>query len=109
MSTLNAPRAVIDAAASTGGLVHASVFLAQAFDQAVPTLLPRSDLHKCVGGGLPSCSACARKLAPAGDGQQWTSPQVEHGVCSVLADVDRYLGLYSAAPPLPNVDMPEVD
>lgn len=98
MSTLAPPRAVIDTAAGAGGLVHVTVFLARAFEQISPTLLPRPDLHKCVGAGLASCDACARKLAPTAADQQWTSPQVEHGVCSVLADVDRYLGLYAAAP-----------
>lgn len=98
MSALAPPRAVIDTAAGTGGLVHVSVLLAQAFGPVPPALLPRTDLHKCAGAGLASCSACARQLAPAGPGQQWTSPQVAHGVCSVLADVDRYLGLYTAAP-----------
>lgn len=98
MSSITPPRAVIDTAAGAGGLVHASVFLAQAFEQVSPTLLPRPDLHKCPAAGLASCSACARQLAPAGVGQQWTSPQIEHGVCTVLADVDRYIGLYAAAP-----------
>lgn len=96
MSAMAPPRAVIATAAGAGGLVHVSVFLAQAFGQAPPQLSPRPDLHKCAGGGLASCSGCARKLAPEAVGQQWTSPQVEHGVCSILAEVDRYLGLYTA-------------
>lgn len=98
MSAPAPPREVIDTVAGNGGLVHVSVFLAHAFEPLGDTVLPRPDLHKCVGGGLASCDSCARKLAPSGHGQQWTSPQVEHGVCSVLADVDRYIGLYTAAP-----------
>jgi hypothetical protein len=106
MSSLTPPQAVIDTAVGAGGLVHVSVFLAQAFDQLSPALLPRSDLHKCAGAGLAICNACARQLAPVGAGQQWTSPRLEHGVCSVLADVDRYLGLYTARP---TAQMPEVE
>jgi hypothetical protein len=98
MISIAPPQAVIHAAAGVGGLVHVGVFLAQAFKQSSPSLSPRPDLHKCAGAGLASCSACARQLAPSGAGQQWTSPQVEHGVCSVLADVDRYIGLYATAP-----------
>ena len=95
MSSITPPRAVIDTAAISGGLIHVSVFLAQAF---IAPLQARPDLHKCLGAGLASCEVCARHLAPAADNQQWTTPQVEHGVCSVLADVDRYIGLYAAAP-----------
>lgn len=103
MSSIAPPGAVIDTATGAGGLVHVTVFLARAFEQISPTLLPRSDLHKCVGAGLASCDACARKLAPAGAGQQWTSPQVEHGACSVLANVDRYLDLYATPTNMPEV------
>ncbi|MCY0913230.1 hypothetical protein [Massilia antarctica] len=97
MSAITPPRAVIDIAAGTGGLVHVSVFLAQALDQSVPTLLPRSDLYKCAGGGLPSCPTCARHLAPIAAGQQWAEPEIDAGACALFADADRYGPLYVAS------------
>lgn len=97
MSDITPPRAVIDSAAGSGGLVHVSVFLAQAFEQSAPPLVARPDLHKCAGGGLPSCPTCARHLAPMAAGQQWAEPEFGAGACALFADADRYGQLYVAS------------
>ncbi|MET3132882.1 hypothetical protein AAKU55_003163 [Oxalobacteraceae bacterium GrIS 1.11] len=95
------------AANTTDGLAHVSLFLAAAFSAAaagradagqVVPLAARADLPKCAGAGLATCASCARSLAPAGPGQCWTEPLMEHGKCIMFASVERYGRLYAAAP-----------
>jgi len=96
MSAVTPPRAVIDTAAGAGGPVHVTAFLVEALNgNDTPTLHPRADLHKCMGGGIAACAGCARHLAPVAVGQQWTAPDVEGDSCSLFASPDRYRQLYT--------------
>jgi len=105
---------VIDLSSGAGGLVHVSVFLAQAFAQIAGVDAPapramapavvqlvrgprRADIAKCSGDHLPSCSTCMRRLAiDAGAEQQWAAPAIKNGACALYASQERYGDLYAA-------------
>ncbi|WP_295999928.1 hypothetical protein [Rugamonas sp.] len=105
---------VVDLSSGARGLVHVSVFLAQAFAQAAAVDVPapramapavvqlvrgprRADIAKCCGDHLPSCGTCMRRLAvDAGVEQQWLAPAINNGACALYASQERYGELYSA-------------
>lgn len=96
------PQQVIYQAASAGGLMHVSVFLGAALDQAfgvpaalarphAPIVIPvvrgprRADIAKCAGDGLVSCISCLRRVAlDAGPEQQWTAPAIKDRTCGCM-------------------------
>lgn len=105
---------VIDVSAGTGGLVHVSAFLAQAFAQVAGVDAPaprvadyrapvvmsgpqRADIAKCHGDRLVACDSCMRRLAgDAGTEQRWTAPAIKDGSCALYASQERYGALYES-------------
>lgn len=91
------PHEVIRTTASTGGLVHVSAFLAQAFGAPLTTSAPpapclpaQPGIAKCRGAGLACCSVCMRSLTHAAAGQQWVTPTIVDGACALYASLERY-------------------
>jgi hypothetical protein len=69
---------------------------------SVVSLLPRADLFKCEGHGLPACGTCCRALAPdAGAAQHWIDPTLTGGICDSYASVEKFASIY--VPPFTGV------